>query len=321
MTVVGIGLANMDLVAHVSDDFLKRHKVKKGLAVKQDELSFARLRADLEGFDAIPGGCAANTICGMAAVGIPTKFFGKIGDDPFEALYRSSFREYTVDYDVEAASQETSQCAVLVTPDGERSFAYTHGASWDLDVTDIDVNTLSSADMIVSEIYMFEFGKNAALPKRVFETAQEHKIPLVMKAMDQDFGRRYAQKIHALAQAKVLDLLVGNHENLPSLTGSGTVEDSITAFKEWGCDVLLTANKDGAYFISGSAVTHFPIAAIDHPKNTTGAGDQFLAGFLTGRLDRKPIHDCMEYAASCARMILMHDTARPPLVNKHFIRF
>lgn len=319
--VIGIGLANMDLVAHVKDDFLKSHKIAKGLATKFDDLSFARLRADLAQFDAIPGGCAANTICGMAAAGIPTRFFGKIGEDSFESLYRASFGEYGVAYDVAAGSQESSQCAVLVTPDGERSFAYTNGASWELGAVDLNTNALKDAAMLVTEIYMFEFGRNSDVVKTVFESVQQNRTPLVMKIMDRDFARRYAQKIKALADAGILTLIVGNHENMPPLTGTSGIDETLAALKDWKCDVLVTANKDGAYYASKGEIIHHHVSPVAKPKNTTGAGDQFLAGFLTGRLDDKPVAECMEYAASCAKMILMHDTARPPLVNRHSIRF
>ena len=321
MQVIGIGLSNIDLVAHVRDDFLIKHKAVKGAPRKFDDLAFARLRAELPQYDAIPGGCAANTVCGMAAYGVPARFYGKIGEDSFESLYRASFADYTVAYDVPAGSEESSQCAVLVTPDGERTFVYTHGASWDLQAGDIDTDLIATADMIVSEIYMFEFGQNAEVAKLVFETAQQKKTPLTMKAMDQDFGRRYAQKIRALGDANILDLLVGNHENLPSITGTTSLDDTLQAYKDWKCDVLLTANAGGAYFVSGGEVKHYAVEPVKNPRNTTGAGDQFLAGFLIGRMDGKAPHECIDFAATCAKSILMHDTARPPLVNKHSIRF
>ena len=321
METIGIGLANIDLVAHVRDEFLVKHKVPKGGAKRFDDLPFARLRAELAQYDAIPGGCAANTVCGMSAYGVNTKFYGKIGEDSFESLYRASFADYTVGYDVPAGTEESSQCAVLVTPDGERSFAYTHGASWDLSTGDIDSDALAQADMLVTEIYMFEFGKNNEIAKMVFESVQKHKTKLVMKVMDQDFGKRYTQKIRALGDAGILDLLVGNHENLPSLTGGGTLQQTLDALKDWKCDVLLTANTNGAYYISGGQVKQYEIEPVLNPRNTTGAGDQFLAGFLMGRLDGKAPHECIEFAAQCAKSILMHDTARPPLVNRHSIRF
>lgn len=321
MDIIGIGLANIDLVAHIKDDFLARHKIQKGLAKKVDELSFARLRGDLAHFDAIPGGCAANTLCGMAAMGVSTQFLGKIGNDSFESLYRASFADYGVAYDTAAAMRESSQCAVLVTPEGERSFAYMDGASWDLSPVDLQKAGLPGARMICAEIYSFEFDENSGTARHVIECARDNAVPLIIKVMDRDFGHRYAQKLRALAEAGILTLIVGNHDNLPSVTEAHSLEECITAFKDWPCDVLLTANRDGAWFVSGGRATHFPVTPIEKPRNTTGAGDQFLAGFLTAQLDKRSVTECMNHGAYCARQMLMHDTARPPLVNRHSIRF
>jgi sugar/nucleoside kinase (ribokinase family) len=321
MDVCGIGLSNIDLVAYVSDAFLTAHKVIKGRAHKMDDLAFARLRSDLEQYDAIPGGCAANVMCGMAAMGVQTQFFGKIGNDPFEALYRASFRDFGVTYTVEPSATESSQCAVLVTPDGERSFAYMDGASWSLSPKDLDMEALKSARMLVNEIYMFGFGVNNDLPKAVIEIVQQHKIPHVMKIMDQDFGRQYAQKIMAMVDAGIIQTIIGNHFNLPFLFGVNSKDDVIAFAKTLKCETILTCNKEGAYHIQGESVFHQPADIVEKPKNTTGAGDQFMAGFLMGKLDGKPVADCMAFANACARSILMHDTARPPLVNRHSIRF
>jgi sugar/nucleoside kinase (ribokinase family) len=321
MDVIGIGLANIDLVAHISDAFLTSHKVTKGRAHKMDDLSFARLRSDLEQFDAIPGGCSANVVCGLATMGVSTQFLGKIGDDSFEGLWRSSFHDFGVAYDVTADTKESSQCAVLVTPDGERSFAYMDGASWNLSSKDIDVKSLASARMVVSEIYMFGFGQDAEVARCVFESVQTNKTPHIMKIMDQDFGHQYAQKIHALVDAGIITTLIGNHFNMPYLFGTQDIPSTIEALKTLKCESVLTHNRDGAYHIQGGEVFHQPVTPVEKPKNTTGAGDQFMAGFIMGKMDGKSIPECMEFASNCARVILMHDTARPPLVNRHSIRF
>lgn len=321
MEVVGIGLANIDLVAHVSEDFLRAHRVSKGFAKKYDDLAFGRLRADLEEYDAIPGGCVANTLCGLAAMGRQTQFFGKIGADSFESLYRASFKDYTVGYDVEPSAQESSQCAVLVTPDGERSFAYSHGASWDLSAEDIDADILAQAQLLYAEVYAFEFGEERGAAKKIFESAQTNRTPLAMKVMDIEFGERYAQHIKALADAGTLTMLIGNHENLPSVTGIRDWKEAIETFKLWKCDVLMSVNRAGCYFISGGRAEHYPVEPVMNPKNTAGAGDQFVAGFLSGWLDGRPVADCAAQGAAMARVILGHDTARPPLVTDQSIQF
>lgn len=321
MDICGIGLSNIDLVAYVSDAFLTAHKVIKGRAHKMDDLSFVRLRSDLEQFDAIPGGCSANVLCGLATMGVSTQFFGKIGSDSFEALYRASFKDFGVEYTVDAGAKESSQCAVLVTPDGERSFAYMDGASWDLMPDDLDMDALKSCRMLVNEIYMFGFGKERNFAKAVIESVQQNKTPHILKIMDQDFAAQYAQKIKAMIDAGIITTLIGNHFNLPALFGKTDVNGTIEVLKDLKCESVLTHNREGAYHIQNGAVYHQTVKPVESPKNTTGAGDQFMAGFLMGKLDGKSIPESMEFAATCARNILMHDTARPPLVNRHSIRF
>jgi len=319
--IIGIGLANIDLVAYVEESFLQRHKVAKGLAKKFDDYAFGSLRGELPSFDALSGGCVANTLCGLAAMGIPSRFFGKIGNDSFESFYRASFKDYMVSYDVSPADNESSQCAVLITPDGERSFAYIDGASWSLSPDDLIPSQLAAASLLYTEIYIFDFGSNRNVAQTVFESAAANKIPLAMKVMDGEYGRRYSQNLHALAQAKTLTLLVGNHDNMPAVTDTKTLEETIKAFQAWPCEVLLTANKNGAYHIAGGTVRHFPVTPVENPKNTTGAGDQFVAGFLAGRLEGKDIESSMDFAARQAALILQHDMPRPPLVSGHAIRF
>jgi sugar/nucleoside kinase (ribokinase family) len=322
MDVIGIGLSNIDLVARVNEAFLAKHKLRKGAAVKVDELSFARLRAELTSYDAIPGGCAANTICGLAVNGVSCGFFGKIGSDSFESLYRASFRDYGVIYDVVAGSKESSQCAVLVTEDGERSFAYMDGASWDLGAADIDQDALEKAALIYAEIYLFEFGRNNDAAKNVFDIAAKYKKPLAIKVLeDAAFGRKYAQKLRTMAEAGVLTFLVGNEASLSSLVSAASLDEAIAQLGEWPCQILMTAGRDGAYHLHEGELTHQPVEPVETPKNTTGAGDQFVAGFLAGWLDKQPVQDCLRHGTACARIVINHDTPRPPLVTRHSIAF
>ena len=71
MDVIGIGLANIDLISHVAESFLAQHKLTKHQAIRLNDLDFARLRAALTAYDIQPGGCAANTMCGLGAADVP----------------------------------------------------------------------------------------------------------------------------------------------------------------------------------------------------------------------------------------------------------
>ncbi len=321
MDVIGFGLANIDLVARVTDAFLAQHGVPKGGDLPTDSLSFGRMRASLPQFEATPGGCVANTLCGLSVMGIDTHFYGKIGHDEFESLYRTSFREYRVGYEVAAAETESSQCAVLITPDGERSFTQVEGTSFLLQESDVDWETVARAQLLYAENYVCSFGGNSDLFERLCATAKRHAIPLYIKIVDQKHATRDRDLLRHHAQDGAIRLIAGNQDNLPSLIGAFAPTQISEGFKAWPCSVLMTAAiKGGTYFEDGFAY-EFGSEPVSAPKNSSGAGDQFMAGFIAGRLDNRPLEDCLALGSRTARAILMHNQPRPPLQSRQTIRF
>lgn len=321
MDVIGFGLCNIDLVARVKEDFLAHHGIGKALEISMDDLALGRIRAALETFDALPGGCIANTLCGLSVMGVETRFYGKIGNDEFESLFRASFRDYGVAFDVKPSELDSSQCAVLITPDGERSFAQTKGASFMLAESDIDWDGLAHARILYAEIYACDFNGGPQFFERLCDTAIKHDIPLYIKIVDREYGARFADLLRQYARKKAVRLIVGNHDNLPSITGGYAPTHVHDALSDWPCPVLMTAaGRGGIYFENGTAHP-FAVEPLANPKNSSGAGDQFMAGFIAGKLDDRPIEDCLALGARTARAILTHNQPRPPLTVRQSIRF
>ncbi len=313
MDVIGIGLANIDLVAHVSDGFLTRYNLVKGQATKLGDLDFGRLRADLPAFDAVAGGCAANTLCGLANAGYVTRFYGKTGNDAFDSVYRTGFRPYNVAYDVTPAPRESSQCAVLITPDGERTFAYSSGASWDLTADDLDLAEIDRAALVYAEIYAMAFGGKKAIWPHLMNHLRKSRVPLVMKIMDREYAALYRNALFALAEEGILTLVIGNTDNLPALVGKHDVDETLEEFKKWSCMALMTRGGRGADFVNGNLHIRHRAAPIENVRNTSGAGDQFAAGFLETFLQQLPVEVCLKRAERRALEIVMYDSPRPPL--------
>lgn len=103
-----------------------------------------------------------------------------------------------------------------------------------------------------------------------------------MKIMDQDFAAQYAQKIKAMIDAGIITTLIGNHFT-SSRPGKTDLDGTIEFLKELKCESVLTHNREGAYHIQNGDVFHQTVNVVNNPKNTTGAGDQFMAGFLMGK--------------------------------------
>lgn len=311
MDVVGIGLANIDLIAPVSDKFLAAFNLVKGQATKLSDLDFARLRGSLPGFDAIAGGCAANTLCGLGGAGFKTRFYGKTGKDSFDYTFNKDFRPFGVEHRVKPGDLDTSQCAVLVTPDGERTFAYMHGASWLLNPDDIDMNDLWTAEMIYAEIYAMAFGGHKPLWPFLISHLRQSKVPLAMKVVDQEYAALYRTALFGLAEEGILTMLVGNTDNLPVLAGASSTPEAVAAFRKWNCMVLMTDGRQDAHYINGDFYRRHQPIPIHTPVNSSGAGDQFAAGFIEGFLQGQKVEDCLGLAERRAKEILMLNSPRP----------
>lgn len=319
MDVIGIGLANIDLIAHVDDKFLAAYKLPKGQPTKIGDLDFGRLRGDLNGFDAVAGGCAANAMCGLANAGFQTCFYGKVGNDPFASTFRAGFKPYGVAYDVPPGPRESSQCAVLITPDGERTFAYCSGASWDLSPDDLDMSAFENVALVYAEIYAMAFGQKgssqSALWPHLINKLRSAGVPLAIKVMDREYAKLYHSALFALAEEGILALLVGNADNMPALVGKDDPDEALEEFKKWSCMVLMTRAGEGADFINGEM--HIPLygTPLQNIRNSSGAGDQFAAGFLEGFLKQLPVEVCLKRAERRALEIIMYDSPRPPLAD------
>ena len=80
------------------------------------------------------------------------------------------------------------------------------------------------------------------------------------------------------------DYLLPNDEQVLGLTGASSVEDAAAALLERGVGcVAATCGASGALVATSDGATTVPAFEVD-VVDTTGCGDAFTAGFLTGVL-------------------------------------
>src|SRR5437016_8692394 len=155
--VLGIGNAIVDVIARTDDDFLIRHKMRKGTMQLIDEVEAARIYDAMGPAVEVSGGSAANTIVGAAGLGARTAFIGKVRDDELGRVFAHDIRAAGVSFATPPASAgpSTARCYVLVTPDGERTMNTYLGAAQDLHPHDIDAATIAAAQIIYLEGYLW----------------------------------------------------------------------------------------------------------------------------------------------------------------------
>jgi fructose-1-phosphate kinase PfkB-like protein len=79
------------------------------------------------------------------------------------------------------------------------------------------------------------------------------------------------------------------------------VVDAASTIRDEGAQaVLVSLGADGAVLVDKTGATHGEVV-VDRPRNTVGAGDALLAGFLAGGLP-----EALAYAAAAVRHVGTH---------------
>jgi sugar/nucleoside kinase (ribokinase family) len=90
-----------------------------------------------------------------------------------------------------------------------------------------------------------------------------------------------------------VDLVFCNFDEAKMFAQSETMADVSTFFQSFGKKIAMTASAEGAYYFHGETVAHQPAQKIEQVVDTTGAGDNFAAGFLDQYLSDKTIDEAL----------------------------
>jgi len=175
--VLGIGNAIMDIIAPVPDAFLTANKIERGSMTLIDEPRALDLNATLKSageLREIAGGSAANTMVGIAELGIRAGYVGKVGRDDVGERLIAGYRDAGVQFETAPTAKTTAsaRCMIAVTPDGQRSMSTYLGANSDFGTADISKTQIARAKTIYLEGYLFDSDEQKAAYVRAAEYAQ-----------------------------------------------------------------------------------------------------------------------------------------------------
>ena len=159
-SVLGIGNAMVDILIKSNEEFLVQHGIKKGVMQLIDLKRAQSLYNKFGTATEISGGSGANTIYGLASLGIATSYIGKVKDDFLGHHFQSDLLNMNIHYSTPLSSKEnaaeTGRCVVFITPDGERSMNTYLGVTEHLHETDIDIENIRLSEWLYLEGYRFD---------------------------------------------------------------------------------------------------------------------------------------------------------------------
>lgn len=315
--LVAIGNALVDVLAHASEDFIaeqdKKHGMKKGAMSLIDERRAVELYAEMGAGVESSGGSAGNTMAGFASFGGKGAYIGKVAGDQLGEVFRHDMRAQGVRHDTVplAIGAPTGRCLILVTPDGQRTMNTFLGASVELGPDDIDGDLIASARITYLEGYLYDPPQAKEGFKKAGNIAHEagHRIALTLS--DPFCVDRHRADFADLVQNHV-DILFANEHEIMALYETDTFEQAakIVAGK---CEIAaLTRSEKGSVIIAGDQFIEIP-AQDAKVIDTTGAGDQYAAGFLYGFTQGMDLRTCGTLGTLAATEVIGHMGPRPEM--------
>jgi sugar/nucleoside kinase (ribokinase family) len=314
--VAAIGNAIVDVIAPADDAFLTTNGLDKGAMMLVDAERSAALYGKMNAGLETSGGSAGNTIAGVASFGGRAAFMGKVADDTLGETFGREMRAIGARFENNPLTDgpATAVSMINVTPDGQRTMCTYLGASVEFSDDDVDAAVIEAAKVVYLEGYLFD----AQAARRAFAKAAGlahgagRQIALTLS--DGFVVERHREGLMAFIDAQV-DILFANETEICALFQS----DFDHAVAQLGHKVKLAAvtrGAQGSVILSGGDHIHVAAEPVEKVVDTTGAGDQYAAGFLYGLTTGRSLADCGRLASLAAAEVISHYGPRPQVSLK-----
>ena len=310
--VAAIGNAIVDVIAPAQDAFLDDNALTKGSMMLIDEDRAHALYAKMGAAIEASGGSAGNTVAGVASFGGRAAYMGKVAADGLGAVFAHDMRAIGATYDTPPleGGPATGRCLINVTPDGQRTMCTFLGASTELTPADVDPAVIEGAAIVYLEGYLFDpnearraFAKAAGLAR-----ASGRMIALTLS--DSFVVERHRPALLAFIETEV-DLVFANEIELKSLFQTDDFDAATRAIRGRAAIAAVTRGDKGSVVLTQTETVSVGAEPVAKVVDTTGAGDQYAAGFMLGLARGRPFEACARLGGLAAAEVISHYGPRP----------
>ena len=313
--VAAIGNAIVDVIAPATDDFLSANALDKGAMMLIDEARGVELYGKMAAGIEASGGSAGNTIAGVASFGGRAAYLGKVAKDQLGDVFAHDMRAIGAHFDTPPllGGPATARSLINVTPDGERTMCTYLGASTEFAADDVDATVIEGAKIVYLEGYLFD----AEAARRAFAKAaglaRGAGRMMAITLSDGFVVDRHREALLAFIESQV-DLVFANDTELMAMFQTTDFDDAMAQMRGKVKIAAVTRGAAGSTIAAAGETFDVPAYAVEKVVDTTGAGDQYAAGFMFGLAKGRPLNVCGQLGSLAASEVISHYGPRP-LVN------
>lgn len=320
--IYGLGNALVDIEVEVSEEFLKKEGLEKGLMILVDEQKQTDLLNACHGLThrRSCGGSAANTIIAARQLGARTFYSCKVAADEMGDFYFQDLLEQGVETNLSSQRPQghSGRCLVFVTPDADRTMYTSLGISVELGENEIDEKELIDSEYLYLEGYTVtsDSARQASIKAR--EIAQKNGVKTALTFSDPGVVTHFKSGFQEMI-GRGIDLLFCNEAEALSFTGEATIEAAFESLKEVAQSFAITRGPLGAMIFDGQKEIHV-LAPRVKAVDTNGAGDLFAGGVLYGLSQGRSFAESGRLACELSSCLVTQFGARLPAATTQKIK-
>lgn len=280
----------MDYLARIPNEQIlnELHLPKGGMTYVdiENSVKISQILTEKFGSQRASGGSAANTMSGLAQLGVEAGFVSKVGRDEVGQFFEKQMSDTHVKPLMLKSDTPSGRVMAFVTPDGERTFATCLGAAIELSPDDITPELFDGWDIFYVEGYLVA---NPNMLRKAVETAKAKGLTIAIDLASYNVVEESRDFLMELVENYV-DIVFANEQESFALTGMEP--EAALHFIAERCEIaVVKVGAKGAFVQRGNEVVSIPPMDAQ-VVDTTGAGDMWAAGFLAGLVKGKDLKTC-----------------------------
>lgn len=307
--VIGIGNALVDLLIKLEDDaLLNELKLPKGSMTLVDEKTKELIASKSLGLnkDMASGGSAANTIHGLARLGVSTSFIGTIGSDETGDFFYNDLIKSNISPLLNRSNTPSGLASTMISEDGERTFGTYLGAAIELSGNDLKSDLFADHNILHVEGYLVQ---NHDLLETILKLAKQTGLKVSIDMASYNVVEDNLDFLRKMVKQHV-DILFANEEEAKAFTGKEP-EDALKEMAQFVDVAIVKTGGEGSMVKKDDKVYRIQPLKVD-VVDTTGAGDIYAAGFLYGLINGFDFQKAGDIGSLLAANVITHIGAKIP---------
>lgn len=270
------------------------------------------------------GGDTLNTAIHLARLGHDVRYVTAVGRDPFSDEMVAAWEAEGIDtrFVLRHPFRHPGAYAIRLDDAGERSFLYWRERSAAREVFALEGIEQAMRSAEAGALVYFSLITLAVIPAaerlRLIDMAARVSARGGLVAYDSNYRAALWEnqsQCRAASEQAISCATIGlpTNSDEAQIAGRSLDEEQIAdRWNELGCaEVIVKAGESGAVVRSSDGTARYPASSID-VVDTSGAGDAFNAGYLSGRLRGQSIVKSVEIGRDLASWVIGRYGALPP---------